>query len=121
MKVSTLPVPFTEPDYSKGLAFDIEAEQKCEQENLQANIEWLKANGYTGKYTGEEYATGFADGYARYLFADAGKTSYLLHLPYGDAWHDPNVQYIPKKEVIRRIEANKKWFVPPMKLVKPAA
>ncbi len=49
-----------------------------------------------------------ADGYALYMFADAGAKSVLVHLPYGDGYDYPDVRYIPKTEVLRRM--NSKWF-----------
>jgi hypothetical protein len=64
---------------------------------------WLLTHGYKGKHTGKLLQMPIADGYAEYMLAD-GSPSMLLHLPYGDAWESPDVQFLPKKEVLRRIK-----------------
>jgi hypothetical protein len=106
MKVYALPkeLAFDDPDFRN---YDADKERDRETEHLAKVKDWLIKNGYTGKYTGEELAEPHADGYARYLLAD-GRKSYLIHLPYGDAWDNPNVRYLPKREVIKRIEARKR-------------
>jgi len=107
MKIFTCPkdVPAPTPDYGKDYDHNktIEAEQK-HMDDLKA---WLKKSGYTGKYTGEIYREGVADGYALYMVADSPKFC-LIHLPYGDGYQSRNVGFLPKKEIIRRIEGDKK-------------
>lgn len=105
MKVYGLPdeVPFAEPDYKN---YDPAKEEARENAHSEALKKWLISAGYTGKHTGEIFSEPMADGYANYMFAD-GKTSALIHLPYGDAWDNRNVQHLPKKEVLRRIAARK--------------
>lgn len=76
------------------------AEEGAHKVNLE---KWLRNNGYNGKYTGKIYSEPVADGSALYMIAD-GPKSFLIHLPYGDGYTSLNVQYIPKKEIIRRIE-----------------
>jgi hypothetical protein len=93
------------PDYAH---YEPAKEAMREQEHQAKLAAWLKANGYPGKYTGEIYRTPRADGSANYMMAD-GPKSCLIHLPYGDAWDDPNVQYIPKKAIIEYIEKSRKW------------
>lgn len=66
---------------------------------------WLLEQGYTGKHTGGVLRMPIADGHAEYMLAD-GSPSILLHLPYGDAWDSPDVQYLPKKEVVKRIKGH---------------
>lgn len=66
--------------------------------------EHLLQLGYTGSNTGRELAIPHADGYARYMFADAGRQSCLILLPYGDAWHSPQAQYMPRKAVLAEIQ-----------------
>ena len=105
MKVYASPVPFAEPDYRN---YNREVEIKREKDHQDAIRAWLKTNGFTGKHSGEVYRTPIADGYAEYILAD-GPKSFLIHLPYGDAYNDPNIRFIPKKEIIRRIEADKAW------------
>lgn len=115
MKVYACPeeCPAPEPDYSN---YDFAKEQKRQDEHQAKLKAWLQANGYSGKYTGEIYATPRGDGYAQYMVGD-GRSFCLIHLPYGDAWDDPDVRYLPKKEIIKRIERLKNWAkIPPMQL-----
>jgi hypothetical protein len=67
---------------------------------------WLIQQGYTGKHTGGIASFGVADGCAQYMLAE-GKTSCLIHLPYGDAYNYPDVKFLPKAEIIKRIEQKK--------------
>lgn len=105
MKVYGIPdeVPFPEPDYAN---YNTEREQKREAEHRAALVEWLKKTGYTGPHTGEIVTFPVADGYAQYMLAD-GPKSFLLHLPYGDAWQYRDVGFLPKKEILKRIEQRK--------------
>lgn len=104
MKVYSLPseleatIPQTDYqnfDYDKMIA---------DEENHRESIEqWLHANGYNGKHTGGILRMPIADGAAEYMLAD-GNPSFLMHLPYGDAWDHPDVTFLPKKEVVKRIQ-----------------
>ena len=102
MKVVSMPpeVPFAEPDYSN---YDSVKEQARETEHLEQLKTWLKANGWPGERTGQELQEPHADGYARYMYGD-GPKPVLVHLPSGDAWHSPNVGFLPKKEVLKRLD-----------------
>lgn len=75
----------------------------AEREHCEQICEWLRENGYRGKNTGRILQMPVADGYARYMVAE-GSRSFLLYLPYGDGYDDPNVEFLPKKEVIKRID-----------------
>ncbi len=107
MKVANLPqeLPAPVPDYSN---FDYKKEQLREEEHQKALAIHIRKMGYTGKNTGRIARFPMADGYALYMFADAGAKSVLVHLPYGDGYDYPDVRYIPKTEVLRRM--NSKWF-----------
>lgn len=107
MKVYSCPeeIAFGEPDYQN---YDSAKELAREEAHMAKVKEWLKRHGCTGKYTGEILSLPFADGYAQYMVGD-GNPSFLLHLPYGDAWHNKDAEFLPKKEVIRRIDAEKKF------------
>jgi hypothetical protein len=63
--------------------------------------------GYTGKHTGGIYRTGVADGCAQYMIGDKGRGGVLIHLPYGDAYQSRDVQFLPKAEILKRIEGEK--------------
>lgn len=81
------------------------AAEKAHAETVKA---WLIENGYTGTKTGHELWLPVADGRACYMFADArgtgsGQKSFLVHLPYGDAWHSRDVEFLPQKEVLKRL------------------
>ena len=104
MKVYSTPVPFAGPDYSN---YDSKAEQSREAEHQGCVAAWLRNNGYVGPRTGEILREPMADGYAAYMYGDAPKNPCLIHLPYGDAWHSPNVQHLPKKGVLLRLDRQK--------------
>lgn len=109
MKVCACPaeVPAPESDYSDGYPFKkMEAAQTEHKEQLKKHLIKL---GYDGPLTGEIFMTPHADGNAIYMFADGGKNSCLIHLPYGDGWNAPDVKFLPKKEVIKRMESRKKF------------
>ena len=105
MKVYGIPkeVAYPEPDYAN---YDFDRERRREDAHRKTLKKWLKDNGYKGKRTGEIARFPMADGYACYMLAD-GRRSALIHLPYGDAWHYRDVEFLPKKEVLRRIDADK--------------
>jgi hypothetical protein len=107
MKIFTCPkeVPAPVPDYEN---YDSNKQMAAEEKHEADLKAWLKKHGYPGKYTGEIYSVGVADGSANYMVAD-GRTFCLIHLPYGDAYQSRDVAFLPKKEIIRRIEADKKW------------
>lgn len=106
MKVYSAPEELKyEPDYTN---YDPTAFAEAEDMHREALVAWLREAGYTGKKTGAELQIPHADGYARYMFADArgtgtGLKSCLIHLPYGDAWDSRDVEFLPQKEVLKRI------------------
>ncbi len=79
---------------------------KREKEHKELVKTWLHDNGYNGRGTGGILQMPMADGYAEYMLAD-GNPSFLFHLPYGDGYHSPNVDFLPKKEVVKRINGRK--------------
>lgn len=107
MKVYSCPKELPAPKIDVA-NFDWTKHDKAEAAHKKALAKWLKEAGYTGKYTGELVSFPVADGYAQYMMAD-GPKSFLVHLPYGDAWQYRDVEFLPKKEIIRRIEAEKKF------------
>lgn len=102
MKIFTCPAEIPAPS----LTGDWRAAEDKHTAQLKA---WLLKAGYTGPYTGEIYKEHVADGYALYMVGDNGAKSCLIHLPYGDAYQARDVQYVPKKEIFRRIDADKKF------------
>jgi hypothetical protein len=108
MKVYACPdeCQFPEPDYSN---YNPDNERKREEEHQLKLKQWLADAGYTGPYTGEIYSTPRADGYANYMIGDKGRSGILIHLPYGDGWDSPDVEYLPKAEIIKRIKQRKSW------------
>ncbi len=105
MKIYSCPkeVPPPEPDYRN---YDHAKELRAEEEHEAKLKAWLVTKGYTGKHTGAIYREGVADGYASYMVGD-GRSFILIHLPYGDAYQSRNVQFLPKREIIRRLEGAK--------------
>lgn len=69
---------------------------------------WLIEMGYDGPETGGILREQIADGYAMYMLADKGRGSILVHLPYADAYHSQNVEFLPRSEVVRRIKSSAK-------------
>jgi hypothetical protein len=106
MKVYALPavLPVPETDYRN---YDREKEHAKIEAHKADLVAWLKKGGYTGKRTGETVRFQVADGYAEYMMAE-GKKSFLIHLPYYDGYSYNDVAYLPKAEIIRRIEADKR-------------
>lgn len=109
MKVYSVPeaVPFAEPDYAN---YDYEKEQAREQAHQEALKQHLIDMGYTGKHTGGIARFGVADGCAQYMLADGNGRygpSFLVHLPYGDAWNYHGIQHFPKKDIVKQIEHDK--------------
>jgi hypothetical protein len=108
MKVYSCPaeVPAPTPNYRN---YDSAKELAAEKKHQADLAKWLKTMGYKGKHTGGIYSVCVADGKAAYMLADGPTKSILIHLPYGDAYESRDVEFIPKKEIIRRIEAEKKF------------
>lgn len=101
MKVYSVPseVPAPVVDW---IHFDYHKMVK-DQSDHQARLKaWLVSQGYTGKNTGKIVRFQVADGYAVYMMAE-GRKSVLIHLPYGDSYQYPDVRFLPKKEILRRI------------------
>lgn len=107
IKVYALPkeVPAPAVDYSNFDHAKVDADETAHQEKL-AN--WLRKAGYTGKHTGTIYRTPIADGYAQYMIGD-GRKFILIHLPYGDAYQSRDVGFLTKTEILRRLEADRKF------------
>ena len=108
MKVFSLPesVPAPIVDYSKFNMDAVEKDEKEHQEKLKATLISL---GYKGTRTGEIVRFQVADGHAQYMFADGGEKSGLVHLPYGDAYQYRDVSFLPRSEILRRMDAEKKF------------
>lgn len=104
MKVYSSPIPAPEYDYAN---YDRDKVMAAEDEHSVKLKAWLLANGYNGKRTGEIASFPIADGYASYMLGD-GKKSCLIHLPYGDAYNYPDVRFLPKAEVLKRIDSSKR-------------
>lgn len=109
IKIYSLPreVPAPVVDYSN---YDHDKVQIQEEKHMTDLAAFLKEAGYTGKNTGQIYREGVADGYALYMVAEGTRSAFgLVHLPYGDAYQSRNASFLTKKEVLRRIEADRKF------------
>ena len=110
MKIYSVPeaVPFSAPNYA---VYDSRAEQAREKQHREDLKAHLIEMGYKGKHTGKIVRFSVADGYAQYMLAD-GKGryggSFLIHLPYGDGYRFPGVEYHPKSAIVERIVAQDK-------------
>lgn len=108
MKVYSCPASIPEPTYDYG-NYSTEKMFEAERQHSAKLKTWLKASGYAGANTGKIYSTPAGDGYAQYMYADRGAQSALFHLPYGDAWHAADVQYVPRAEILKRIKQQETW------------
>jgi len=96
-----------EVDYEPEYTGSFDEWQKREEDPKARLIKWLKENDFNGPNTGKIYYTPRGDGSAMYMIAHAthgsGRKSGLMHLPYGDAWDCPNIQYIPQKVIFESV------------------
>ncbi len=108
MKIYELPkeVPSPTVDWSN---YDIEQTIADEKQHMADLKKYIIDLGYDKPLSGEILKEQIADGYALYMVMDGGRDWGLIHLPYGDAYDSPNVQYLPKAEVKKRIMARKKF------------
>lgn len=106
MKVYACPaeLPAPEIDYSNFSSEKLVADEKAHTQRLKAHMEGLN---YKGPRTGEIISFGVADGSAQYMYADAGAKSVLIHLPYGDAYQYRDIQFLPRKEILKRLDQQK--------------
>jgi hypothetical protein len=88
--------------------FDLKApyeEHQAKENAHQKTVEaWLRAHGWDGKNTGKTVSFPAGDGSAVYMLAE-GKTSALIHLPYGDGWQYRDAKFLPKSEILKRIDS----------------
>jgi hypothetical protein len=91
-------------NYNYGAKFDLAAESAKERKYAEDMKAWLVEKGYNGKQTGGVVSFGVADGHASYMYGDAGAKSVLIHLKIGDAWNFREVSFLPRKEILRRLE-----------------
>lgn len=87
--------------------------EKAEEAHKETVKQWLIENGYDGPNTGREYRSPVADGHARYMYADRKGSPILVHLPYGSGWQARDIEFIPAREIIKRMNQQDKrnaWF-----------
>jgi hypothetical protein len=101
MKVYSVPdaVPY-EPTYNG----DWQAREEAHREALRRH---LTEAGYNGPHSGQIASFSVADGRAQYMLADGAGAygpSFLIHLPYGDAYQYLGVEHFPKSSIVDRIE-----------------
>jgi hypothetical protein len=100
MKVYSLPaeVPAPQVDYQN---FNLDKMINDERKHRLSLQSWLFKAGYTGKNTGKLVNFPVADGYAQYMIAE-GKSTCLIHLPYGDAYQFQYVSRLTKRDILAR-------------------
>ena len=105
MKVYACPkeIAFPDTDYAN---FNLEKELAREEQHTADLKQWLTDNGFDGPNTGRVYSVPVADGHASYMFADKGRSSFLVHLPYGAAYQSRDVEFVPEAEIIKRMDAS---------------
>lgn len=84
------------------------ADEQAKVEKYKAEIkDWLLSNGYTGPNTGETITFPVADGRAEYMLGDKGRGGILIHLDIMDGYQYFDIKFLPKAEILRRIEQEK--------------
>jgi hypothetical protein len=106
MKVYSCPadVPAPPIDYEN---HDIKAMEKAEAAHRDAIRAWITQQGYTGKNSGKIISFAVGDGCAEYMLAE-GRTSGLIHLPYGDAYESRLAHLMTKSQVIAEIKSEQR-------------
>lgn len=107
MKVYALPdhLHFKDPDFSD---YNHEVEMVREESHRNEVREWMRSEGYNGEHTGKIARFPVADGFAEYMLADNGDDSFLIHLPYGDGWNYRDIEFLPREEILKRVEQQEK-------------
>ena len=86
----------------------VEAIDKAETQHKDDLKQWLNANGWSGKHTGRIVKFGIADGYAQYMIAQSGRgtgrSTMLIHLPYGDAYQSRLAGKLSFKEILEEAD-----------------
>jgi hypothetical protein len=93
-------VPFADTPPGR---FDQAGETLRESEHSAALEAWLRQHGWNGPRTGQVVRRTMADGHAVYMYGD-GPSPCLVHLPYGDAYHDPDIRYLPIPKIEKLLE-----------------
>lgn len=88
---------------SAGDDFTHEAEAEREAEHSARLEQWLRMKGWNGPRTGQMIRKTVADGFAVYMYGDSSSPC-LVHLPYGDGYHYPDLRYLPVGEIERLLE-----------------
>lgn len=101
MKVYAAPEGIQEPKWPSPYSYEaMVAEEKRFEDECR---KWLADNGYNGPNSGKIVRFGVADGYAAYMLAE-GRRSFLMHMPFGDAYQYRDVEFLPKAEILKRIK-----------------
>lgn len=113
MKVYACPAAVKVPDFMDSMVngrFDMEKNDKADEQFFADLRAHLLANGYSGPLTGELVYFGYADGSAVYMVADAPRNTCLIHCPIGDAWSLPEWQTrgLTKKDIKDRLSADRR-------------
>lgn len=105
-KVYNTPKGYEEPSYDFN---NREEYEKTEEAYLQRLSEWCKnRNAADPDYVGTVIQFPFADGYALYMVVSL-KPVALIHLQLGDAWEYPYVERLTKKDIVEKIDADRKF------------
>jgi len=108
MRIYGLPNALPAPVLERYSTEDLDAHYAAEAAHRERLKQWLREHGYTGERTGEIVRFPVADGFAQYMLADGVRTECLIHLPYGDGWQYRDAKFLPKAEILRRIDAQKR-------------
>lgn len=104
MKIYATPanIPFPEQDWSK----PYDANDTSEQDWVESVKNEMFKLGWTGLHSGEIIRFGVADGHASYMYFSSSHTSKagLIHLPLGDAYQYRDVEFLPKREILKRLK-----------------
>jgi hypothetical protein len=103
---------FSTPEEIKKPKFNFDTFMEDEEKYIKQIAQWLKDNGYNGKYSGEVIKIPHADGYAHYMVISL-KPLEIFHLDIGDAWHSEFAELLTVakvKEMVTRQKALDEMF-----------
>lgn len=108
MKVFATPPNLPAPEYDLR-HYNPDRIARKEAAHVAALTEWLVTEeGCKPGLTGKIAQFQVADGYAQYMFADKGRESFLIHLPYGDGYQFRYIERLTREDILVQIDAQER-------------
>ena len=104
-KIYKIPDEIDEPAFDFA-NFDLSRHrEKIEAYHAEVKAWLVEKGGATGPHTGRIYSEPVADGHASYMVMDGpGRKFALIHMGYDDGYQSRNVGFLPKSEILKRID-----------------